>query len=102
MIINTLHFQLQYYSEKFEDFQSTLEKSNEVFTSFRTEMDKMSKKLKQAEKYRATMQKKWEDSTKALANTVDYVSSRNNLLCIILNIYLLSRYLSSCHLLLSV
>ena len=68
------YFQLQYYSEKFEDFQSTLEKSNEVFTSFRTEMDKMSKKLKQAEKYRATMQKKWEDSTKALANTVDYVS----------------------------
>ena len=68
-------FQLQYYSEKFEDFQSTLEKSNEVFTSFRTEMDKMSKKLKQAEKYRATMQKKWEDSTKALANTVDYVSN---------------------------
>ena len=66
---------LAYYSEKFEDFQGTLEKSNEIFTSFRSEMDKMSKKLKQAEKFRTTMQKKYDDSTKALADTVEYVST---------------------------
>ncbi|CAK8671920.1 unnamed protein product [Clavelina lepadiformis] len=67
-----LRAQLAYYSEKFEDFQGTLEKSNEIFTSFRSEMDKMSKKLKQAEKFRTTMQKKYDDSTKALADTVEY------------------------------
>nr|CAB3234999.1 gamma-taxilin [Phallusia mammillata] len=67
-----LRAQLNYYSDKFEDFQSTLEKSNEIFTSYRTEMDKMGKKLKQAEKERMKIQKKWEDATKALAETVDY------------------------------
>jgi len=66
--------QLQYYSEKFEDFKSTLEKSNEIFTTYRAEIDKMGKKLKQAEKERAKLTKKWEDATRAATETMEYVS----------------------------
>lgn len=34
-------FQLSLYMDKFEEFQSTLAKSNEVFTTFRQEMEKV-------------------------------------------------------------
>ncbi len=33
--------QLSLYTEKFEEFQNTLSKSNEVFTTFKQEMDKV-------------------------------------------------------------
>jgi hypothetical protein len=36
-----LSTQLAYYAEKFEQFQDTLTKSNEVFTTFKAEMDKV-------------------------------------------------------------
>lgn len=36
-----LLFQLSLYTEKFEEFQSTLSKSNEVFTTFKQEMEKV-------------------------------------------------------------
>ncbi|XP_078492555.1 beta-taxilin [Ciona intestinalis] len=67
-----LKFQLQYYSEKFEDFKSGLKKSNDIFTSYQTELKNLGKQLKKAEKEKQTIQKKWEDSTKALADTVEY------------------------------
>lgn len=35
-------FQLSLYMDKFEEFQSTLAKSNEVFSTFRQEMEKVS------------------------------------------------------------
>lgn len=34
-------FQLSLYTEKFEEFQNTLSKSNEVFTTFKQEMEKV-------------------------------------------------------------
>lgn len=34
--------QLALYTEKFEEFQNTLSKSNEVFTTFKQEMEKVS------------------------------------------------------------
>lgn len=34
--------QLSLYTEKFEEFQTTLSKSNEVFTTFKQEMEKVS------------------------------------------------------------
>ena len=37
-----LRGQLSLYSEKFEEFQQTLTKSNEVFSTFKKEMDKVS------------------------------------------------------------
>lgn len=36
-----LWFQLSLYTEKFEEFQTTLSKSNEVFTTFKQEMEKV-------------------------------------------------------------
>lgn len=36
-----LGFQLSLYTEKFEEFQTTLSKSNEVFTTFKQEMEKV-------------------------------------------------------------
>ena len=33
------------YTEKYEEFQTTLKKSNQVFESFRTEMDKVNKAI---------------------------------------------------------
>lgn len=36
-----LKAQLKVYTEKYEEFQNTLSKSNEVFGSFKTEMDKV-------------------------------------------------------------
>ena len=35
-------FQLSMYTEKFEEFQKTLSKSNELFATFKKEMDKVS------------------------------------------------------------
>ena len=37
-----LRSQVAMYTEKYEEFQSTLAKSNEVFQSFKAEMDKVS------------------------------------------------------------
>ena len=36
-----LRGQLSLYSDKFEDFQKTLTKSNQMFTTFKKEMDKV-------------------------------------------------------------
>ena len=38
------HFQVTLYSEKFDEFQNSLNKSNEMFNTFRKEMDKVSLK----------------------------------------------------------
>ena len=38
-----LVFQLTMYAERFEEFQKTLNKSNEVFSTFKKEMDKVCK-----------------------------------------------------------
>ena len=39
-------FQLSMYAERFEEFQKTLNKSNEVFSTFKKEMDKVCKRKK--------------------------------------------------------
>ena len=39
-----LKAQLSMYTEKYEEFQTTLKKSNQVFESFKTEMDKVNKR----------------------------------------------------------
>jgi myosin heavy subunit len=61
-----LKAQVAMYSEKYDDFQSTLTRSNDVFTSFKTEMDKMSKKIKKLERDTTMWRQKWESSQKAL------------------------------------
>lgn len=58
--------QLALYTEKFEEFQNTLSKSNEVFTTFKQEMEKMTKKIKKLEKETTMYRSRWESSNKAL------------------------------------
>jgi len=61
-----LKAQVAMYSEKYDDFQSTLTKSNDVFNTFKTEMDKMSKKIKKLEKETLMWRQKWEGSQKSM------------------------------------
>ncbi|XP_031644929.1 alpha-taxilin isoform X3 [Oncorhynchus kisutch] len=63
--------QLSLYTEKFEDFQTTLSKSNEVFTTFKQEMEKMTKKIKKLEKETTMYRSRWESSNKALLNMAE-------------------------------
>ncbi|OQS05468.1 hypothetical protein THRCLA_20609 [Thraustotheca clavata] len=53
-----LQEQLSAYSEKFDTVQDTLSKSNTMFVTLRTEMDKMSKHIKRLEKDNAALKKK--------------------------------------------
>ncbi|KAI9548601.1 hypothetical protein NQZ68_007468 [Dissostichus eleginoides] len=69
--------QLSLYTEKFEEFQSTLSKSNEVFTTFKQEMEKMTKKIKKLEKETAMYRSRWESSNKALLEMAEEKSVRD-------------------------
>jgi len=40
-VVVVVDVQLSLYTEKFEEFQTTLSKSNEVFTTFKQEMEKV-------------------------------------------------------------
>lgn len=51
--------QLTLYMDKFEEFQTTLAKSNEVFTSFRQEMEKVSCVLRTHFIERSSLHKHW-------------------------------------------
>ncbi|XP_013414749.1 alpha-taxilin [Lingula anatina] len=66
-----LKAQLALYTEKYEDFQSTLTKSNAVFGSFKTEMDKMGKKIKKLEKETTMWKTRSENSNKALLDMAE-------------------------------
>jgi len=61
-----LRAQLSEYSTKFEQVQETLKKSNELFTTFKTEMDKMSKQVKKVQKEKLEIEIKHKDSQLAL------------------------------------
>uniref|UniRef100_A0A672IL11 Taxilin alpha n=1 Tax=Salarias fasciatus TaxID=181472 RepID=A0A672IL11_SALFA len=69
--------QLSLYTEKFEEFQTTLSKSNEVFTTFKQEMEKMTKKIKKLEKETAMYRSRWESSNKALLEMADEKAVRD-------------------------
>lgn len=100
--VSVLGFQLSLYTEKFEEFQTTLSKSNEVFTTFKQEMEKvrvrarrgggeelsppvprvtavfliqMTKKIKKLEKETAMYRSRWESSNKALLEMAEEVCS---------------------------
>ncbi|KAH7430716.1 hypothetical protein KP509_08G011200 [Ceratopteris richardii] len=59
------------YGEKFEQFQEMLSKSNEVFASFKTQMEKMSKTIKNLEKENLALKRKCEKSDVSLIELVD-------------------------------
>ncbi|XP_034274812.1 beta-taxilin [Pantherophis guttatus] len=71
-----LRAQLSLYSERFEEFQKTLTKSNEVFANFKQEMDKMTKKMKKLEKDTATWKARFENCNKALLDMIEEKAMR--------------------------
>ena len=91
-----LREQIALYTEKYEEFQDTLSKSNEVFQSFKSETEKvtsrsvlvglvraaglletvvaqMAKKIVKLEKETQMWRKRWENSNKALLDMAEEV-----------------------------
>nr|XP_023652945.1 beta-taxilin isoform X2 [Paramormyrops kingsleyae] len=69
--------QLILYSEKFEEFQNTLAKSNDVFANFKQEMDKMSTKMKKLENDCDSWKTRFENCNKALKDMIEDRSVKN-------------------------
>ncbi|MDP2435163.1 MAG: taxilin [archaeon] len=67
----TLRSQLSTYAEKFEQFQTTLTKSNDVFTAFKQEMQKMTKTIQKLEKENAALKKRSEQADSKLSGLTD-------------------------------
>ncbi|XP_077567775.1 alpha-taxilin-like isoform X3 [Stigmatopora nigra] len=74
---NQLKHQLSMYMDKFEEFQSTLAKSNEVFATFRQEMEKMTKKIKKLEKETTQWKTKWEGNNQTLLQMAEEKTLRD-------------------------
>ncbi|XP_071752384.2 taxilin beta b [Centroberyx gerrardi] len=62
--------QLVVYSEKFDEFQGTVSKSNGVYASFKQDMDKMSKKMKKLEKECMSWKSRFDGCNRALVDMV--------------------------------
>ncbi|KAL0969813.1 hypothetical protein UPYG_G00232620 [Umbra pygmaea] len=61
-----LQAQLSLYSEKFDEFQGTVSKSNGVYASFKQDMEKMTKKMRKLEKESIQWKNRFEGCNKAL------------------------------------
>ncbi|XP_036675255.3 alpha-taxilin [Drosophila suzukii] len=66
--------QLNIYTAKYDDFQQSLQKSNEVFGSYKVELEKMSKHTKKIEKEALGWRQKYE---KANAMVIDLATEKN-------------------------
>ncbi|KAM4632663.1 beta-taxilin isoform 2-T3 [Polymixia lowei] len=62
--------QLTLYSQKFDEFQATLAKSNDIYVSFKQEMDKMTKKMKKLENESGVWKSRFESCNKTLAEMI--------------------------------
>ncbi|KAL8571656.1 hypothetical protein ACOMHN_046340 [Nucella lapillus] len=63
--------QLSKYKERYEEFQGTINNSNDLFKKLKSEMDKMGKRIKKLEKEGAQWRAKWEASNKALLDMAE-------------------------------
>ncbi|KDR22608.1 gamma-taxilin isoform X2 [Zootermopsis nevadensis] len=61
-----LRSQISLYTDKYDEFQNALSRSNEVFGGFKGEMEKMSKKICKLEKETSSWKQRWEKSHQAL------------------------------------
>ncbi|KAK7907307.1 hypothetical protein WMY93_015919 [Mugilogobius chulae] len=62
---------LALYAQKFDEFQATLAKSNEIFHRFKKEMDTMSDKMKKMEKESNLWKTRFENCNKALTDMLE-------------------------------
>jgi len=67
----TLKKKLTLYSQKFDEFQITLAKSNDIYVSFKQEMDKMTGKMKKLEKESSIWKTRFESCNQALAGMIE-------------------------------
>lgn len=72
-----LRTQLTKYAEQYEQFQNTVQSSNNIMNKFKIEMDAMTKKIKKLEKETISWQTKWQKSNTAL---MDMLEERSTLL----------------------
>ncbi|XP_042358877.1 beta-taxilin-like isoform X2 [Plectropomus leopardus] len=63
--------QLTLYAQKFDEFQETLAKSNEIYVRFKKEMDNMSDKMKKMEKESNLWKTRFENCNKALTTMIE-------------------------------
>ncbi|KAK7904214.1 hypothetical protein WMY93_016821 [Mugilogobius chulae] len=62
--------QLDMYSRKFDEFQGTVSKSNSVYSGFKQDMDKMSKKMRKLEKECQSWKTRFDNCNKNLVEMV--------------------------------
>ncbi|XP_041660450.1 beta-taxilin-like isoform X2 [Cheilinus undulatus] len=62
---------LTLYAHKFDEFQETLAKSNEIYVRFKKEMDNMSEKMKKMEKESNLWKTRFENCNKALTDMIE-------------------------------
>jgi len=73
-----LRNQLSLYTEKFEEFQKTLTRSNDVFATFKQEMNKMSKTIKKLEKENLSWKGKHEQVSKSMFTMAEELRNCKN------------------------
>ncbi|KAM3842442.1 alpha-taxilin-like [Diretmus argenteus] len=62
---------LTLYSQKFDEFQTTLAKSNDIYVSFKKEMERMTNKMKKLEKESNVWKTRFESCNKALSDMIE-------------------------------
>uniref|UniRef100_A0A3B4T8J3 Beta-taxilin-like n=1 Tax=Seriola dumerili TaxID=41447 RepID=A0A3B4T8J3_SERDU len=65
--------QLTLYAQKFDEFQATLAKSNEIYVRFKKEMDNVGAKMKKVEKESNLWKTRFENCNKALTDMIEEV-----------------------------
>ncbi|CAF94960.1 unnamed protein product, partial [Tetraodon nigroviridis] len=63
--------QLTLYAQKFDEFQGTLAKSNQIYARFKQEMDNMTEKMKKMEKETNVWKSRFENCNKALTDMME-------------------------------
>ncbi|KAM8847601.1 beta-taxilin isoform 1-T2 [Synchiropus picturatus] len=69
---------LTLYSQKFDEFQETLSKSNEIYVRFKKEMENMSEKMKKLEKESNVWKTRFENCNKALNDVMQERTERGH------------------------
>ncbi|TNN78225.1 Beta-taxilin [Liparis tanakae] len=67
---NDMRIQLEMYSTKFDEFQGTVSKSNSVYTDFKLDMEKMTKKMKKLDKECQSWKSRFDGCNKNLLGMV--------------------------------
>uniref|UniRef100_H3CKJ1 Taxilin beta b n=1 Tax=Tetraodon nigroviridis TaxID=99883 RepID=H3CKJ1_TETNG len=62
---------LTLYAQKFDEFQGTLAKSNQIYARFKQEMDNMTEKMKKMEKETNVWKSRFENCNKALTDMME-------------------------------